>query len=495
MLELHAKKKAASPAGTGGQGGDDEKDGFAEMYKKYGRTPPTEVEAAAYSMSPALASFYYNPSSAGEDKRRNVFLGYLIANVDKRIEHDDEKCPTACMSMHGEMTVGSHFIAGMAVDEQRWVFAHELFHWVNRHFPRARKILRDKYQVATVKDIPPMKLGVEFKIFNLAMDCSINQLLDDREDHGFKRPFANDFGITLEGLNKSFRLKMAPSLDMESYYYALIKTPEAQQAMQGAQEMQDMLDKMLAEARHSAAAEQGEGASAAGGEDIADRMGELHSDGVTQTAVDKQQVDDTVRGRSDNPFMTALKGILPKIDKSLKDRDLWKSIVFSSFGDRRSDQCRNAMVRPNRRNEENPYSRTPIRRSAHSVVIIDTSGSVVNDIPVFLGVIDRAAKMYGVTCDIILCTTSVYKTYIGVKRVRSIIDKVASEVQTGGTDLTRAQKYIKDNYSSRKTNVIVITDGETPWDDWDFKTNAVYTHNHSRIPNIARSAVLSRDMA
>lgn len=495
MTEEKRKKGQgeADPAKGGGQGGEEEKEGSLGIYLRHGRTPPTPERLAAYTSrtfsNEVLNTFYYNLDDHA-NKRRNVFMGILLGHMGKFIEEDDKKVPTACVSQSGDIILGRMFVAGQEVDEVRWTLAHEVLHWANRHFSRARKILREKYGVKSVWDIEESILKVELDLFNLAEDCSINQLLDGREEHGFKRPFGKDFGVSLEGLNKGFGLNMPPNLEMESYYYSLVNTPQSQRALAGAQDEADKIKSMLREAQHDSGAQKGNGGKGEGGEEAGDRMGDIKTSGKVGEAAERQQFDDAMRGRSDNPFMSAIAAMLPKIDKSLKDREIWKSMVFALFGEHRSDQWRNSMIRPNRRNADNPYSRTPIRRSLHSVVIIDTSGSVLDDIPFFMGAIQRAAEAYGASVDLVFCTTDVYAVHKGIKRPAHYIKSGKIELATGGTDLTEAQKYVAANYKSRRTNVVVLTDGETPWLDWDFNTAVIYTHQHQKIPGVKKFAVL-----
>jgi predicted metal-dependent peptidase len=179
--------------------------------------------------------------------------------------------------------------------------------------------------------------------------------------------------------------------------------------------------------------------------------------------------------------------MLPKHDRKLKDRDLWRSVVLTALGSCRSQDRRRTLRRPDRRDHTNPFGRENPMQGSRSVVILDTSGSCLADIPDFLGVVERAVRWYGAVVDIMLVGDDVYAIHKNVAR----LNPGSLELKTGGTDLTAAQKIIARDYPQRTTNVVVLTDGETAWlEDWGFRTSAVYTHGHRKLPGVTKFAVL-----
>ena len=125
----------------------------------------------------------------------------------------------------------------------------------------------------------------------------------------------------------------------------------------------------------------------------------------------------------------------------------------------------------------------------HTVVILDTSGSCSPVIEKFLGVINRAMKKYKTTIDLLCTTTDVYKVYEKLKTVD--IDKI--DIQCGGTDLTKAQEWVRDNKPNegKGINVIVFTDGYTNWlEDMKFTTSAIYTKDYYPLKGVTNYATI-----
>ena len=125
----------------------------------------------------------------------------------------------------------------------------------------------------------------------------------------------------------------------------------------------------------------------------------------------------------------------------------------------------------------------------HTVVILDTSGSCSHVMEKFLGVISRAMKKYKTTIDLLCTTTYVYNVYQKLKTID--MDKI--DIQGGGTDLTTAQQWIRDNSPNegKGVNVIVLTDGYTDWlQDMKFTTSAIYTERYKPIKGITNYATI-----
>jgi predicted metal-dependent peptidase len=188
----------------------------------------------------------------------------------------------------------------------------------------------------------------------------------------------------------------------------------------------------------------------------------------------------------------SLLDVIPDSEIKLKDKNLWKSVISKRFGTMRISSKEMTLKRPNRRNPASPFGKRRKKVSKHNVVIIDTSGSCLNDLPQFFGVVQRACKKYGTTVDLLFTTTDLYAIY---KNQRTMAVE-NYDVRSGGTDLTVAQRYIMDNYP-KETSVICITDGYTDWlgkkDGYGFKTSIIYTKDHVKLEGISEYAVLDED--
>ena len=125
----------------------------------------------------------------------------------------------------------------------------------------------------------------------------------------------------------------------------------------------------------------------------------------------------------------------------------------------------------------------------HTVVILDTSGSCHSVMEKFLGVINRAMKKYKTTIDLLCTTTYVYNVYEKIKHV----DMNVIDIESGGTDLTTAQEWVVKNKPNegKGLNVIVLTDGYTPWlEDMKFTTSAIYTEDYKPLKGVTNYATI-----
>ena len=68
------------------------------------------------------------------------------------------------------------------------------------------------------------------------------------------------------------------------------------------------------------------------------------------------------------------------------------------------------------------------------------------------------------------------------------------KIRSGGTDLTKAQEYIRDNYKNegKGVNVIVITDGYTDWiTTYKYNVGIIYTEKYSPLSGISNYAIIN----
>ena len=108
-----------------------------------------------------------------------VALSGVLMLGDKRIEHDDAKCPTAYTNGRDEV-YGAGFVGELNDAELRFVILHECYHKLYRHLTTWRHLYDKNAQVA-----------------NMACDHVINiKIADDNKQDGFAK--IPDIGICMD---------------------------------------------------------------------------------------------------------------------------------------------------------------------------------------------------------------------------------------------------------------------------------------------------------
>jgi predicted metal-dependent peptidase len=409
--------------------------------------------------------------------REVPLMGYIFSNLKRR---KTNRIPTMGVTPDNELLYNADFVKAISEDIEgaKYVLFHEWLHLAQEHIPRAEDMTEIKYGKC-VKDY--MKSGDDpayMPKLNIAMDVAINQLCDMR----FKRPPVEVIELYHHDTTFAKFCKIEDPSTIEAkrdweYYFSLI--PD------------DVMENMEAEGS-------GQGSPT---NDHSEHFGE----GGSTNKVKREEMRNMLRKSAELQKEHEVKSgcspdnslfeIIPDIcSVTINDRSLWESLATSGFGTRRTNMKTTTMRRPSRRDEKNPFGRTRIKAASHNVVIIDTSGSCMNDIPMFLGVIERACKRYQTTVDLLFTTTQVYSVY---EKQRTL--KMENyEIHSGGTDLTRAQQYIMEKGYSRDTSVVVLTDGETPWldanDGWGYDTKMIYTNYHTKLENVKKFAVLPESL-
>lgn len=429
------------------------------------------------------------------------FLGYVFTSLKRIVSWD---IPTAGISPDNQLFYNPRFIASLTKENRKYVLFHECLHRLHNHFLRGDDIMKSRFGFTGRDLVRAQRAGFDnaedlaehitnnakasalHKLMNISEDISINQFCDTK----FGRL---PIGVHLDEVNADKGLKMEKLREFEYYLSELEK------------DMQENPDKY----------ENGEGEGAAGGHDVQNGSeggdGESSGDPIKDKAA--QEARDAARAVADELFKnTVRKGkdkqrefeankgigvgtsnslldVIPDSEVKLKDKNLWKSVINKRFGTMRVSAKEMTMKRPNRRNPAIPFGKKRRKVSKHNVVIVDTSGSCLDDLPTFFGVVERACKKYGTTVDLLFTTSELYAIYKNQKHMN--VDNY--DVRSGGTDLTVAQRHIMENYS-KETSVICITDGYTDWlgkkDGYGFKTSIIYTEHHTKIPGETEYAVI-----
>tara|TARA_R110002020_G_scaffold41921_14_gene123258 strand:- start:950 stop:2431 length:1482 start_codon:yes stop_codon:yes gene_type:complete len=438
------------------------------------------------------------------------FLGYVFTSLKRT---PDWNIATAGISPNNEMFYNPRFMASLTVENQKYVLFHECLHRLHSHFIRGDDIMKTRYGW-TANDLIKRRRAGKFEeaddvvdqinneykakalhtLMNIAEDIAINQYCDKK----FSRL---PIGVHLDEVNAEKGLTMEAEREWEYYLSELEKdmkeNPEKYES--GGQSGSGGL------ISHDVQNGNGED-DPSGGNDIDGQIGKDQAEAmadaeraindelfknIVRKAKDKQREFEANKGIGTG-HSNSLLDVIPDCDIKLKDKNLWKSVINKRFGTQKVSTKEMTLKRPSRRNPANPFGKRRMKVSKHNVVIIDTSGSCLDDLPKFFAAIQRACKKYKTTVDLLFTTTQVYSIY---KNQRTL-NVENYEINSGGTDLTTAQKHIMDNYP-KETSVICITDGYTDWlgksDGYGYKTSMIYTKEHAKVEGITEYAVIDED--
>ena len=433
-------------------------------------------EANKFRIDVAIAAIYQD----------YPFLGYVFSSLKRKRAW---YLSTAGISADNILYYNPRFMASLTSSEQKFVLLHEILHKINYHFIRGDEIMKRRFNMTSREFLEwqkkikedsqedSMSLDEAEKYFkkkdkikrllrfiNINEDIAINQTCESK----FNRL---PIGIFLDDMNEYYKLEMEANREWEYYF--------------------DYMEKNVKNLDHTVDHDiQIIGGDGAGGlnVDLTDnekkQFDNMFNNICKKGATIQKQHE--ARGNGSN---YKLSDILPDFSVEIADKHIWENIINANFGTHRITAQEATLKRPNRRNDENPWGRRRKTMNKHTVVILDTSGSCGHVIEKFLGVINRAMKKYKTTIDLLCTTTYVYNVYEKLKTVNmDVID-----IQSGGTNLTKAQEWVRDNKPNEGTgiNVIVLTDGETDWlEDMKFTTSAIYTESYSPLKGVTNYATI-----
>jgi predicted metal-dependent peptidase len=387
------------------------------------------------------------------------FLGYIFSSM-KRIE--DNRVETICVTETNTMLYNKQFMASLTMEWCKYVLLHECMHKINEHFKRGNSYCMNSHGKSLknmLKEDPKIMHD-----FNIAMDISVNQICDKQ----FERP---PFGIHIEEISEKIRKTLDKDREWE-YYYQILQESETE----------DITD--MDHSNHIDTDGEPQDSEPQDGDEL--NSFEEAFDAILQRAIESQQEWDDQHGVSGSDSILS---DIPLKDVKIRDRKLWKGVIGTAVGHNRIRDKEFTIRRPNRRDERNPIGRVFKKRNNKCIVIVDTSGSCMDYIGTFFSIINRAIKRHKTKVDLILCTTNVYNVYNDL----SILDMNKIECKIGGTDLRKAQEYVSSTYprEGKGMNVIMITDGFTPWyEDYKYDMSVIYTPFHEKLKNIKHHAVM-----
>jgi predicted metal-dependent peptidase len=175
----------------------------------------------------------------------------------------------------------------------------------------------------------------------------------------------------------------------------------------------------------------------------------------------------------------------------ISNRKLWRKAINHSASLCAADDSWTECLLSRDRRDASPFGRRRDETHQHLVVVIDTSGSVVDSVNRFCGAIEVALRRENLTCDLILCHDQVSGHYRNIRSFK----KLKINGATGGTDLRQAIKFISESShyrKMRKIHVVMITDGYTPWNGVPdrFVLTCIYTPQHAALAGVRYSALI-----
>jgi len=398
------------------------------------------------------------------------YLGFILANIkrypNKNMNHIAE------ISVKKVLKYNPNKMAQLTFEEAKAVLLHEVLHIANKHFPRARYLFKALFSLNDPYGSYMSKADNElvnflFPLMNITMDCAINQLISKR----LKIP---DSSITLEYLEKVSGQKLEAEREFEYYFAAL--------SSKNKELLQDFLNKNSC--LH-------EGQWEVTDEMLPEALEEFYN--LLRKAHLKQREYESARGIGSDSSDSWMP-LLPDPSFNVNDRFLWESLIRKSLGTIRGFDQKIALSKPNRRLYDNPFGKKRTKISKHVVIIFDTSSSLHKEtLAKFLGIVKKATKRYKTTVEVLLTDTTVYKVY---QNVQSFNRNDFEIHENGGTDLREGINWIRENKNFGSYNVIILTDGETPFYSRNelpkniSEIGFIYTEDHEKIEGYNNYAIL-----
>ena len=379
---------------------------------------------------------------------RNSYWGYLFSSV-RRIECNDIPTMGVCPTKNGtfELLYNREFVNNLKQSDLELILEHEGLHLLNRHIPRLLKLL--------LNETDEMNKSKKSRIFNIAADCSVNQLI---KDFPSKITFKDKKEITAVSV-KLYDLPLGKSTE---YYYEKL-TKQAKKEQEQAKKEQEQCE----------GEGQGEGEGEGEGQKglIGDHskwlkeIGKNNSEGLIRKL--EKELKKIVHSSSKlykrrrGLFSGDLEELINELlgNTKIPYYQLIKKLVKSS----RYSKYQISYNRLNRKRTylvNNKYNISPFPGSKQNLtfditIVIDTSGSMSpKDISEGLkGIKQIIEQDRNVTINVIEIDTDIKKEY-KIKKIRDIQFNIAGR---GGTRLQPAFDKINKDYNTDV--ILVFTDG------------------------------------
>ena len=353
--------------------------------------------------------------------RSDMFYAHLFLHVERK---RTKECPTMGVTVKNgklQMVYNEDFVEKLSISQVKEVIKHEALHLINDHLNRSEAFKN--------KDSSMMQVE------NIAMDCAINQYLNERiiEEIG---------GVTFNSfvdLLKQTKPSDVQRKETKDYYFSLLKDEMNERKQNGEGEKFEKMLEDLSMDDHS------------GSQRELDPLDQaMLKDAILKAA---EQTKQSNAGR--------LSGDLEEILKVLKKpRIPWQRELKRFFGSRLKANKKSSRSKRNRRYGIT-YAGKKKDHVAKILVALDTSGSMSGD---------RTEKVlseiYGIYKNNKSIAIDICECDSEIREVFSYDGKDSFKISgRGGTDMVPALEYAKVN---KYDGVIMLSDGEY-WNE-DFGT-------------------------
>ena len=434
-----------------------------------------------------------------------VFYGYVLMNIRKVPTF---KIPIAAVDLKQNLLFNPERFKLFDKEGRMAILEHEVLHLGLLHIPRFYSQIID----------------IEFsELANIAMDAAVNQLID------YKMPIKCVTLDTIKNLTSRTDIKALESA--EYYFKALlekkkevedkIKKESKCQKCGGSGESKDPCDKCGGSGKNADGTEcekcNGSGkkpCDKCGGDGLSEfgKMLKDIKDGHSQTMQGSQteggnldpvsesamrNILQSARNRQYNADIERGRGTLPgdSICNLLPTyvtlaRNVWKTVANKCMGFTPKADSYQVYNRPNRRHTNSHWGSRHILEATKMYIIIDVSGSVIDaKVAAFLGHINRGLKANDLRATILQIDAHITKINENVSSLS--MNKEVVITGRGGTTLTTGLDYIEEKEKNNKVNLLVMTDGATPWRECkNIAVSAIYTKNHTPLPGVKNFAVI-----
>ena len=468
-----------------------------------------------------INSMLIPPDDSNKENSELVY-GYTLAKLDRKIEKepmDKASVSTAAVSNNPlEMIFNAEFMSYLNRKHQKGGIKHEVLHIVHKHLERFQHIYHPE------KPLKEMTIKELFEhlhrchVANVSMDAAINQFLV--EDIPARLPEAyykahpddekpkGDTFVTYKGYQEMISsldeecLKKVKEFDNAETYYRILMEAYNKAVKNGKVQRIFIKSKMFGNCANDGTSEipgpndlvidlddNATNSHKTGANDVKNNGGTMNPllDQIIRNAIRNQQDYDNSRGVL--PGKSVLRAF-PKPNVTV-DKDLWKKLTDKFFGDKLSDDVKMRYGRPSRKDEDRLWYKVHKLIGKRLYVIWDTSASISDgDCDRICGYLSKSLKKYSCDMTLIYCDVGVQGEPLRLKH----IPKLGVDAKgRGGTDLTLALDWIEKKEpekTQRHVNVLVFTDGETPWGKSKFNIYAIYTPKHTKLEHVKDFAIL-----
>jgi len=336
-----------------------------------------------------------------------VFYGYLASTLPASLSQLEETAACLAKNPDGEsvrILFNPEYMDSLTLSQQKWVYLHEIGHWLNRHF--LRRAGRDKQK------------------WNRACDLAINDMLLRETEMMVEDPPSPPSGILLLSTAMKNKLPIA-NRSAEEIYNLLPDPPPNKTSLMGKDKITGGCGFAPVEPNHNQW----------------DDIDSIPADYVSAQIADAIDSATKTAGHIPGTVKTLLEELLnPTVN--------WRTVLRHIIGQGRPSDTIRSWSRLDRRFDDNLPGRKIVRRGSIAT-IIDSSGSVTErDLLQFRSEIDHQYKINDVT--VIVCDAAVHEIVKYKRRMKFPISG------RGGTDMNPALEVCN---TIKANTIVILTDG------------------------------------